>query len=166
MIWFIDKFLKFYYVLMLAFTIAAVIAIVDRIHGDELIFNEPLSTGTERNEVSDSVELVGHDVLRGIDYTEFSHYLVKRHKEVIKNGLTINDINLSRKVKFLRQFANTLKKEPVQEKEATQSDNLTQVFDFFYPLVFRLREKILPDEMSLDAKKFSYQVFDLKSLDY
>lgn len=163
MIKFIDKFLKLYYVAMLFFTIAAVITIFIRVNGEVAYFEDMPTDDLETNQSSESIELVGEEIFENFNNTEFMEHLVKRHKHVVEEGLTINDINRSIKIQSLRQIANTFKEEPVKTKKEEAISDYTQVSNWFYPIIYKLREPFLYDKETLVPENFNYKVFRLES---
>ncbi|MCK5027810.1 MAG: hypothetical protein KAS07_05320 [Candidatus Pacebacteria bacterium] len=163
MLKFIDKFLKFYYIAMLFFTIAAVITIFIRVNGEVDYFEDTSTDNQETNQSSESIELVGEEIFKNFNNTEFMGSLVKRHKQVIEEGLTISDINQSIKIQSLREIANTFKEKPVKTKKEEAISDYTQVSNWFYPVIYKLRKSFLYNSETLDPKNFNYEVFRLES---
>ena len=180
--WFIDKFLRLYYVGMFVFAIAAVVTIFIRVNGDEVRYVDAILTEQELHEASDSIELVGAEVFQNFNQTKFAEYLVKYHKKVLKEGFVDTtplkksqrrmNAHMSRLLdaaskdatdkgesESLRQLANTLKEASAQEKSEEPVSNYAKVKDWFYPVIHRLRKALLSGMDSIDAKNFSHKVF-------
>lgn len=184
MIGFIDKFLKLYYVGMLVFTVAAVIAIFIRVNADEVYYEEVAPTEQEQLEASDSIELVGSEAFQNFDQAKFSEYLVVHHKQVLEEGFVDTEIiEISRAQKLLnaalsqnferiaketadvkqakdyQKTAESLRKKSIQTEKEEFDSNYSQVGNWFYPVIHRLRKEILYKKDFIDTKNFSYEVF-------
>lgn len=184
MIGFIDKFLRLYYVGMLVFTVAAVITIFIRVNADEVYYEEVAPSDQEQHEASDSIELVGSEAFQNFDQAKFSEYLIERHKQMLEEGFVNTEIiEISRSQKLMnaalsqnferianetadveqakdyQKTAENLRKKSIQTKKEEFESNYSQVSNWFYPVIHRLRKELLYKKDFIDTKNFSYDVF-------